>query len=239
MWVFFGITAAITFTLLGWHNWHILSPSPSATLLIVLNLLTIITTILILHLGFFGRLIALYTRNFHRVAHITRLLHSQHAHAQGSTTHELDVWWNARSFVLNDDLSLDYDIGGLAVSLTFVLNVIVGIVLATVLYDQGYAGMLEPPGSYCAYSCMYITSCLIRIFQLATSTYTEQQTHLSLLQQMSVRLMMAGSEVGGYGAGNLNGGGLGSTPPPLPDIFTYSENILSFRTEDLWPQGAD
>ena len=35
----------------------------------------------------------------------------------------LDAWWNCRNFVLNDDLALDYDIGGLAVSLTFLLNV--------------------------------------------------------------------------------------------------------------------
>ena len=34
-----------------------------------------------------------------------------------------------RNFVLNDDLALDYDIGGLAVSATFLINVMVFVVL--------------------------------------------------------------------------------------------------------------
>jgi hypothetical protein len=34
-----------------------------------------------------------------------------------------------RSFVLNEDLALDYDIGGLAVSATFTINIAVFIVL--------------------------------------------------------------------------------------------------------------
>ena len=50
MWVFFGIVAALTFTLLGWHNWYLLPPSHTATLLIILNLLTILMSTLILHL---------------------------------------------------------------------------------------------------------------------------------------------------------------------------------------------
>ena len=33
--------------------------------------------------------------------------------------------WCGRNFVLNDDLALDYDIGGLAVSATFVINSVV------------------------------------------------------------------------------------------------------------------
>lgn len=41
--------------------------------------------------------------------------------AQGAN---LDFWWNCRNFVLNDDLSLDYDMGGLAVSATFLINVV-------------------------------------------------------------------------------------------------------------------
>lgn len=120
-WVFFGITAALTFTLLGWHNWYVLPPSPSATLLILLNLLTILMSTLILHVSFFGRLLALYKRNYLRVAFFTELL-------QKTSAHQLDAWWNCRNFVLNDDLAIDYDTGGLAVSATFMMNVIIFLV---------------------------------------------------------------------------------------------------------------
>jgi hypothetical protein len=48
--------------------------------------------------------------------------------------------------------------------------------------------MLEPPGSYCAYACMYITSCLIKIFTLATNTFEEQHRHILKLQQFSASL---------------------------------------------------
>jgi hypothetical protein len=54
------------------HNWYVLPPSHTATLLIILNLLTILLTTLILHLSFFGRLLALYKRNFLRVQCLTR-----------------------------------------------------------------------------------------------------------------------------------------------------------------------
>lgn len=118
VWVTFGIVVAITFTLLGWHNWSVLPPSPTATLLIILNLLTILTSTLILHLGFFGRLLSLYKRNFQRVEYLTTCLNSLQEQ-------RIDAWWNCRSFVLNDDLALDYDIGGLAVSATFIVNLLV------------------------------------------------------------------------------------------------------------------
>ena len=42
---------------------------------------------------------------------------------------QLDAWWNCRNFVVNDDLALDYDIGGLAVSATFVINFVVFFVV--------------------------------------------------------------------------------------------------------------
>ena len=113
-WIFFGVTAALTFTLLGWHNWSVLPPSNTATLLIILNLLTILMSTLILHLSFFGRLLALYKRNYLRVQALTQAL-------AATTKEELDSWWNCRNFVLNDDLSLDYDMGGLAVSATFLI----------------------------------------------------------------------------------------------------------------------
>lgn len=57
----------------GWHNWYVLPPSNTATLLIILNLLTILMSTLILHLSFFGRLLALYKRNFHRVECLTQV----------------------------------------------------------------------------------------------------------------------------------------------------------------------
>lgn len=33
--------------------------------------------------------------------------------------HAAEAWWFLRSFVLREDLSLDYDVGGLGVSATF------------------------------------------------------------------------------------------------------------------------
>lgn len=129
VWVCFGIIAALSFTLLGWHNWSMLSPSLTSTLLIVLNLLTILMTTLILHLGFFGRILALYMRNYRRVSYLTKLLSRIERQEV-----ELDHWWNCRTFVLNDDLSLDYDMGGLAVSATFVINVIVFFILIAQVY---------------------------------------------------------------------------------------------------------
>ena len=48
--------------------------------------------------------------------------------------------------------------------------------------------MLEAPGSYCAYACMYITSCLIKVFTLATNTYEEQHLHISGLMNLSSSL---------------------------------------------------
>lgn len=123
---------------------------------------------LILHLGFFGRIISLYRRNFQRVECLT-------AHAQDLADSQIDAWWNCRSFVLNEDLALDYDIGGLAVSATFLVNISVFMVLLVQVYREGFSTMLEPPGSYCAYACLYLTMCLIRIFTLATSTFEEQQ----------------------------------------------------------------
>jgi hypothetical protein len=95
---------------------YVLPPSNTATLLIILNLLTILMSTLILHLSFFGRLLALYKRNLNRVECLSKIL---------STTlkEQLDSWWSCRNFVLNDDLSLDYDIGGLAVSATFLIAI--------------------------------------------------------------------------------------------------------------------
>ena len=279
IWVFFGVIAAVSFTLLGWHHWYVLPPSPTATLLIILNLFTILTSMLILHLGFFGRILAIYKRNYLRVQFFTTQLmftstmtitastygNDTTANGTGNSpgtggkstvslqagpadgtiggsggtghNNDLDIWWNCRNFVLNDDLSLDYDIGGLAVSATFMMNVFVFIILMTQIFRKdpntnGYVGhmaMLEPPGSYCAYGCMYITTCLIKIFTIATHTYEEQHRHIIELQHLSASLLntkqiaMGGTAGGG---GGTTGGGivLGGGSPFLSSSSLYNLN---------------
>lgn len=181
-WVLFGIVSALTFTLLGWHNWYVLSPSRTATVLIVLNMLTILTSTLMLHLGFFGRILALYKRNYMRVEYLTRRLEEL---GEGA----VDAWWNCRNFVLNDDLALDYDIGGLAVSYAAMMTVLSFGYLVSHSIENGFAAMMTAPGSYCAYLCLYYTTCLIKIFTLATSTFEEQQRHVSSLQDLSTKLL--------------------------------------------------
>ncbi len=41
------------------------------------------------------------------------------AKAEEPWVHSAEAWWSLRSFVLREDLSLDYDVGGLGVSATF------------------------------------------------------------------------------------------------------------------------
>ena len=74
VWVIFGIISALSFILLGWHNWSMVPPSSTSTLLITLNILTILSSTLMLHLGFFGRVITLYKRNYLRVQFLSELL---------------------------------------------------------------------------------------------------------------------------------------------------------------------
>lgn len=31
------------------------------------------------------------------------------------------------------------------------------------IYREGFTAILDAPGSYCAYACMYITCCLIKV----------------------------------------------------------------------------
>eukprot|EP01034_Spumella_vulgaris_P023339 gene23339-29551_t len=201
-WVFYGVTTALSFTLLGWHNWYVLPPSHTATLLIVLNLLTILMALLILHLGFFGRLLALYKRNYLRVEYLTTLLHRV-------SESDIDFWWNCRNFVLNDDLSLDYDIGGLAVSVTFLINLLLFVTLTNQMYREGFKqALFESPGSYCAYACMYLTSCLIKLFTLATKTYEEQHRHVAELQTLSIASYLRDSQNSVSAGGGSGGGGV-------------------------------
>jgi hypothetical protein len=39
-----------------------------------MNVMMVFVCTFILHLGFYGRLIALYQRNFHRIQHLTKVL---------------------------------------------------------------------------------------------------------------------------------------------------------------------
>lgn len=57
---------------------------------------------------------------------------------------------------------------------------------------------MEPPGSYCAYMCLYLTMCLIKIFTLATSTFEEQQRHILVLQTKSVTLLARGASTANF-----------------------------------------
>lgn len=53
-----------------------------------------------------------------------------------------------RNFVLNDDLSLDYDSGGLQMAFTFLLDVFVVGVALVQMYNEGLDAILSPPGAY-------------------------------------------------------------------------------------------
>jgi hypothetical protein len=195
-WVVSGVFGAIVFTLLGCRNWRAMPVQPTTSLLVALHVLTITASTLLLHIAFFGRLLAIYTRNRQRVQMLSELLRSEGVSA-------VDAWWNCRNFVLNEDLALDYDIGGLAVSAMFVVNVSIFVVVVSQLYHEGFATILEPPGNYCAFGVLYITLCLIRIFTLATTTYEEQYSHMNILQKMSFRLASMPASSSGTGLSTL------------------------------------
>jgi hypothetical protein len=256
-WVTFGFIAALTFILLGCGKWSVLPPTNSATLLMVLNVLSIVLSALILHLGFFGRLLTLYSRNLRRVEFLSYLLEknshnddyitpalsapgsghntpgrqsSAGAHLSVSDSiqdvsdrlansmadgtrvsgaadgnpvvniNNIDAWWACRNFVLNNDLSIEYDMGGLAMAMTFQLDIVVFSVVCYQTYHEGFSALLGAPGSYCAYACMYITTCLVKIFTLATQTFEEQDRHCRILSGISNRLLTKSeNNIGGLG----------------------------------------
>ena len=74
------------------HNWEKLPASYTYSLLILLNLLIILLSTLILHVGFFGRLITLYRRNYERVACLTDLV-------EDLNEQKMDSWWNCRYII--------------------------------------------------------------------------------------------------------------------------------------------
>ena len=49
-------------------------------------------------------------------------------------------------------------------------------VLRVQTFTEGYDAMLEPPGSYCGYASLYLTSCLIRY--CPELTYNSNLWHL-------------------------------------------------------------
>jgi len=163
-WVLFGIISAFCFTLLGCHNWRAMPVQLETSLLIILNILTIQSSALLMHLAFFGRLIALYTRNLIRVQELSELLL---IYKDDYTT--IDAWWNCRNFVLNEDLALDYDIGGLAVSFMFIVNICVFGMFINLLFNENekfFQVIIEPPGNYYAFAVLYITLCMYKYLQL-------------------------------------------------------------------------
>lgn len=113
--------------------------------------------------------------------------------------------------MLNDDLSLDYDSGGLQMSFTVLLDVFVFAVVLFQMYHEGFDAILGPPSSYCAYAFMYITCCLFKIFTLATKTFEEQQKHITILQQISVTMMQTHSHASGVTIAIADGPGTGMT----------------------------
>lgn len=66
------------------------------------------------------------------------------------------------------------------------------------MWRDGFQALMEPPGSYCAYMCLYLTMCLIKIFTLATSTFEEQQRHILALQNKSVTLLARGASTANF-----------------------------------------
>lgn len=73
-WLMFGLVAACTFTLIGWRKWGDLPPTVLTVVVIGANVTTTLGSVLMLHVGFHGRLIALYQGNLQRVQFLSKLL---------------------------------------------------------------------------------------------------------------------------------------------------------------------
>lgn len=70
----FGLVAACTFTLIGWRKWGDLPMTAVTVVVVMANVTTTLASVLMLHVGFHGRLIALYQGNLHRVQFLSKLL---------------------------------------------------------------------------------------------------------------------------------------------------------------------
>lgn len=73
-WLMFGLVAACTFTLIGWRKWGDLPPTIVTVVVVMANVTTTLASVLMLHVGFHGRLIALYQGNLQRVQFLSKLL---------------------------------------------------------------------------------------------------------------------------------------------------------------------
>ena len=73
-WLMFGLVAACTFTLIGWRKWGDLPLTVVTVVVVLANVTTTLASVLMLHVGFHGRLIALYQGNLHRVQFLSKLL---------------------------------------------------------------------------------------------------------------------------------------------------------------------
>lgn len=74
--------------------------------------------------------------------------------------------------------------------MTFLINVIVFfIILYQFYYERSLHILLESPGTYSSYACFYITSCMIKIFSIATKTFEEQRAHLTILENFCNKLV--------------------------------------------------
>jgi uncharacterized membrane protein YgcG len=89
---------------------------------------------------------------------------------------------------------------------------IFSIFITSQMYREGFKqALFESPGSYCAYACMYLTSCLIKLFTLATKTYEEQHRHVAELQTLSIASYLRDSQNSVSGGGGGGGGGGGAS----------------------------
>ena len=191
VWVLFSLIAALTFILLGSEKWLVLPDTHTASLLMLLNIMSIILSTLILHLGFFGRLLTLYMKNLNRVKYLSEVLDtirlaeergergggvftdhefdsnkSNNNTNNGSNSHssevqeekdglltedythildeftqdgaDVDAWWACRNFVLGNDISIDYDVGGLAMGAAFMLDITVFVIVCVQVSEMCY-----------------------------------------------------------------------------------------------------
>ncbi|CAM9479251.1 unnamed protein product [Ectocarpus sp. 12 AP-2014] len=229
-WLMFGLVAACTFMLIGWRKWGDLPVTAVTVVVIGANVTTTLASVLMLHVGFHGRLIALYQGNLQRVQFLSKLLREGTSKAEEPWVHAAEAWWFLRSFVLREDLSLDYDVGGLGVSATFFIVLASFVVAVAQIVREGLDAMLNPPGSYCAYASVYLTVCLIRIFGLATKTYLEQQLHVGIIQDYIDNLAAVTAKTASSSASELKKGRDQPSPSLAPSLTAGISATTSTNT---------
>ena len=73
-WLIFGVVAACIFVLIGWRKWGELPRNAVTAVVMSADVSTTVTSVLILHVGFHGRLMALYEGNLQRVQFLSKVL---------------------------------------------------------------------------------------------------------------------------------------------------------------------